>query len=357
VQTTFMYALGALRRGVVPTAESAWLLTIARNVCLSRFDAVRRRGRIELVRDPQSLAEIAAAPEHDDSDLLGLDEALARLPARQRRAIVLREWQGLSYAEIADELRLSTSAVETLLFRARRALARELRGEERDRRRRGLDLASLLGWAKSLLGAGAAKLAIGAAAVATVGVVAAGSLERDAHQPGAHGSPAPRAVAAVPKSQATGVAATAPARAAAHSPSSYRSAGRTPGRASAARQIPSGATQTPRAPATDAAAAPKAPAPPAQPGTPSPSNPARATTPAGVPPPSVPTVALPSDPLPTDALPTDPLPQLPAPSLPSPPPVSTPTLPAAPSVPPTPSVQVPDAPSTPALPSVPGLGG
>jgi len=42
--------------------------------------------------------------------------------AGQRRAILLREWQGLSYAEIADELQLSVGAVEALLFRARRGL-------------------------------------------------------------------------------------------------------------------------------------------------------------------------------------------------------------------------------------------
>jgi RNA polymerase sigma factor (sigma-70 family) len=48
------------------------------------------------------------------------------LTDHQRRAIVLREWHGLSYHEIADELNLSQSAVETLLFRARRSLVHGL---------------------------------------------------------------------------------------------------------------------------------------------------------------------------------------------------------------------------------------
>jgi Sigma-70, region 4 len=40
--------------------------------------------------------------------------------------LLLREWQGLSYREIAEELKLSESAVETLLFRARKAVARAI---------------------------------------------------------------------------------------------------------------------------------------------------------------------------------------------------------------------------------------
>jgi RNA polymerase sigma factor (sigma-70 family) len=167
-QTTFLYALRALRRGVVPASETAWLLKIARNVCLTRFDSVRRRGNLELIQDPHVLAETAPARPGGDTDLIGLQAALERLPQRQRQAILLREWQGLSYVEIAEELGLTTSAVETLLFRARRSLARELGGEES---RRGLDLQALLGWAKALLGGTAAKLAVGAAVVATVGVV------------------------------------------------------------------------------------------------------------------------------------------------------------------------------------------
>ena len=45
---------------------------------------------------------------------------------RQREAIVLREFEGRPYAEIAQMLGISTSALETLLFRARRSLAEEL---------------------------------------------------------------------------------------------------------------------------------------------------------------------------------------------------------------------------------------
>jgi RNA polymerase sigma-70 factor, ECF subfamily len=50
-----------------------------------------------------------------------LTDALARLTQPQRRPVVLRESAGLSYREIASELDLSVSAVETLIFRTRLA--------------------------------------------------------------------------------------------------------------------------------------------------------------------------------------------------------------------------------------------
>jgi hypothetical protein len=53
--------------------------------------------------------------------------AIRRLPPNQRAVILLREIQGRSYAEIAEELELSLPAVETLIFRARGNLSEELR--------------------------------------------------------------------------------------------------------------------------------------------------------------------------------------------------------------------------------------
>ncbi len=52
--------------------------------------------------------------------------ALSKIPPQQRQAIVLREFEGRSYSEIAEILGVTTSALETLLFRARRSLAEEL---------------------------------------------------------------------------------------------------------------------------------------------------------------------------------------------------------------------------------------
>ncbi len=124
VQSTFMNAFRGLQRGVVPEVESAWLYKIAHNVCLSRRRAALRRGRVEFANDLETLQEITPSPSaRETDDLIRLNDVLASMPENQRKAIVLREWQGLSYHEICQEMELSQSAVETLIFRARRSLA------------------------------------------------------------------------------------------------------------------------------------------------------------------------------------------------------------------------------------------
>jgi len=127
VQNTFIYAFRLLERGVVPDAELPWLFTIARNVCRSRRRSLWRRGRVETATDLDAMQDALSAPVTSAPDeLYGLSDALAAMPETQRRALLLREWQGLSYAEIGQTLGLSQSAVETLLFRARRSLANRL---------------------------------------------------------------------------------------------------------------------------------------------------------------------------------------------------------------------------------------
>ena len=121
-----MNAFRALGRGVVPEAESAWLFKIAENVCLSRRRSSWRRGQIESPSDFGVIEEIVPGPSSERDELIGIEGALASMPEQQRRAILLREWQGLSYREIAVELEVSQSAVETLIFRARRSLAQGL---------------------------------------------------------------------------------------------------------------------------------------------------------------------------------------------------------------------------------------
>jgi len=125
-QTTFLNAFRGLERGVVPRLEQAWLFTIAERVCLTRRRSSTRRLRVECPSDLGALQDVLPSPVCVADELIPLPEALASMPPQQRRALLLREWQGLSYREIAAELDLSQGAVETLLFRARRALARSL---------------------------------------------------------------------------------------------------------------------------------------------------------------------------------------------------------------------------------------
>ena len=214
VQTTFMNAFRALRKGITPEAESAWLFKIAENVCLSRRRSSWRRGRIESPSDFQVIEEIVPGPSRQRDELIGIEDALAGMPEQQRRAILLREWQGLSYREIAEELEVTQAAVETLIFRARRSLAAGLEqpatvaGKRKGLRRaaHAFDLGSLVGVAKALLAGGAAVKATAAAVAVTAvaGAAITAHPERQNHASNARpAAVATGAPAALPLSRAS----------------------------------------------------------------------------------------------------------------------------------------------------------
>ena len=124
-QTTFMNAYRAFERGERPRQPQNWLITIAHNVCRQRFRNASRRPAESEWDD----ALAAPAPDEDEGpSIADVQRALAHLPFNQRSALVMRELEGRSYAEIAEILELTVSAVETLLFRARRALREQLEG-------------------------------------------------------------------------------------------------------------------------------------------------------------------------------------------------------------------------------------
>ncbi|HEX2044224.1 MAG TPA: RNA polymerase sigma factor, partial [Gaiellaceae bacterium] len=176
LQATYLNACRSLKDGFEPRAASAWLLKVAQNVCISRLRASGRRARLERSQPNEVLAETLPAAERATDELIGLPEALATLPAAQRRAILLREWQGLSYREVGEELGLTPAAVETLIFRARRSLVAALERPDarRPRALHGWNLAGAGAALKSLLAGGAgAKVAAVVAAAATATVVAA----------------------------------------------------------------------------------------------------------------------------------------------------------------------------------------
>ena len=122
-QTTFLNAYKAFERGERPRAPQNWLIAIAHNVCRQRFRQSQRRPN-EVVFE-EELAE-AAAVEDDAVSAEDIRRALGHLAFNQRAALVMRELEGRSYQEIAEILELSVSAVETLIFRARRALREQL---------------------------------------------------------------------------------------------------------------------------------------------------------------------------------------------------------------------------------------
>src|ERR687893_44135 len=75
-----------------------------------------------------ALAVLRNPADDDAPSAEEIRTALGQLAFNQRAALVMRELEGRSYAEIAELLQLSVSAVETLIFRARRALREQLEG-------------------------------------------------------------------------------------------------------------------------------------------------------------------------------------------------------------------------------------
>jgi len=129
VQDTFIKAFHRLDTFQHQASFSTWLYRIAVNTCL---DFLKRRGRspIQVVEDPElSGAASAARPEAARfAPEAGLEreeigrithEALDELPEIFRTVLVLREFEELSYQDIADLLGISIGTVESRLFRAR----------------------------------------------------------------------------------------------------------------------------------------------------------------------------------------------------------------------------------------------
>jgi RNA polymerase sigma-70 factor (ECF subfamily) len=110
-----------------------YLYRVVANRCLNERAQARQRRRARGPDgDDETLAAIPDRAESPEEQLARAQEArtvraaIARLPERQRLAVILSRFEGLSYEEIAAALEASVSSVESLLFRARQALARDL---------------------------------------------------------------------------------------------------------------------------------------------------------------------------------------------------------------------------------------
>jgi RNA polymerase sigma factor (sigma-70 family) len=122
-QTTFLNAYRAYERGEHPRPANSWLIAIAHKLCDQR---ARQESRLEKVAYEDQAEE--AVPENHGPTPNDLRRALGRLPFDQRAALIMRELEGHSYAELAVIFGVTRGRVETLLFRARRALREELEG-------------------------------------------------------------------------------------------------------------------------------------------------------------------------------------------------------------------------------------
>lgn len=128
-QEAFLRAFLNLRRYDTKRSFKTWLMSIASNHCIDRW----RKRRMQLVSldDEPTAAALAlsssdplpeqAALSAEQSDML--QSLLMKLDENYRLPLVLRYWYDYSYAEIAEFMNTTESAIKSRLFRARRSLA------------------------------------------------------------------------------------------------------------------------------------------------------------------------------------------------------------------------------------------
>jgi RNA polymerase sigma-70 factor (ECF subfamily) len=117
-QETFLRALRGLSRFRGDSAFRSWLIRIALNLC---FSWKRSRHPTETWEEGSSTSG-AASPEVIALSHLRLMEALASLPPHRRAALLLKEWEGCSMAEIGALMGWNEDRVKNELYRARRSL-------------------------------------------------------------------------------------------------------------------------------------------------------------------------------------------------------------------------------------------
>ena len=131
LQDVFVRAYGALRADARDVNLRAWLYRVAHNRCIDHlrrpvppaadvFDLSRKP-----LRDP-----IEEAQRRDD--LSRLVEDVGRLPEQQRSALLMREIDGMSYADLATTLDVTVPAVKSLLVRARVGLVEAAQARDAD---------------------------------------------------------------------------------------------------------------------------------------------------------------------------------------------------------------------------------
>lgn len=135
-QESLIKAYRALPRFRGDSALFTWLHRIAVNTAKNHLEAEKRRNRWGHVDSDQAqyhedtlVVKDYATPERvllKNEIGRAVHEAVERLPHKLRRAIILREHDGLSYDEIAETLRIPVGTIRSRIFRAREAINKRL---------------------------------------------------------------------------------------------------------------------------------------------------------------------------------------------------------------------------------------
>ncbi len=110
---------------------ATWIYTVARNACITRIRRKKYTTSLwfthqahgeAMQMDPPATDHLPPDKMIQEEHITLMRSSLAELPLNQREALVLREYQKLSYQEIAVVLNCSLDNVKVLIFRARETL-------------------------------------------------------------------------------------------------------------------------------------------------------------------------------------------------------------------------------------------
>jgi RNA polymerase sigma-70 factor (ECF subfamily) len=130
-QEVFVKAYQGLRGFREDSAVYTWLYRITANLCVNHLRRKKIRESLSYEAIAGWLAGRGAGPDREMARGevgAAVEEAVARLPPRQRTVFILRQYEGLSHEEIAEALKRSVGAVKANYFHAVKRLQRELEG-------------------------------------------------------------------------------------------------------------------------------------------------------------------------------------------------------------------------------------
>ena len=129
VQETYVRAIPAMGRVQTHSNMKGWLFTILRNIWLNELRKWRNRPQLVEIDHADGVADSVVEPSRNSHDLYvskieteQVRAAIQELPVDFREIILLREYEDLSYQEIASVLNCPVGTVMSRLARARRTL-------------------------------------------------------------------------------------------------------------------------------------------------------------------------------------------------------------------------------------------
>ena len=131
-QEVFLRVYKSIKNYEPQAKFSTWLYKIATNLCLTNFK--KRKPNVSLDEIKEQRGDMEDVKSENPYDLLHRKqinekvlEALDSLPEKEKAAITLNKYQGLSYIEVSEVLNCSVGAVKTHIFRGRIKLIEKLK--------------------------------------------------------------------------------------------------------------------------------------------------------------------------------------------------------------------------------------